>query len=564
MVVNSASRLYNDFGRYIQPYLDHFGLPYRRHDLGSSPLPPDVDRYALIVVGHGELDLTGSYLGRPGQQRLVAAVCDGSGLVNFDSVLATPSGQARYSYVQELFGFVYEGDPPGAVTSIQIQRGGLAAAITDRHACGEVISLFSAMSLQRLTPPAGADILATGEGYPFLVATICGNGRVVQWGSYAWTDTSVRGPLFGLDDLVWRAFAWAARKPFLMRGMPPFVTMRVDDVSGWGLKTGPSPLWWVRTACQYGFRPWLGLFIGELSRQGVDELKGYITTHQATASVHAFTWHSFFYFDHWNRKPFPDGVLADHFAQAKEWYGRHGDFPRSKVVLGHFYELGVNALDGLARSRVEFLGTAMDIGAPYDPPDGTPWLVAGPYRLHEEPRPANENRRPLHYADFLPVPTSLSHDRKFFNVLTEIRDNAGYEWAPDNDVPRTIERGVTQLRRALDSMVLATLFTHESDYVQHIRPDTWEAALAGVTAGIASYDPVYITLDEACRYLRALHTSHIETAEWDPQKRRLKIALTGRADVPTQMALFLDEELRPLCVEVPAFEGQTTMEYALE
>ena len=74
VVVNSASRLYNDFERYMQPYLDHFGLPYRRHDLASSPLPSDVDRYALIVVGHGELDVTGAYLDGPAQRRLVAAL----------------------------------------------------------------------------------------------------------------------------------------------------------------------------------------------------------------------------------------------------------------------------------------------------------------------------------------------------------------------------------------------------------------------------------------------------------------------------------------------------------
>ncbi len=564
VLVNSASRLYTDFECYIQPYLDHFGVPYRPHDLASAPLPTDAERYALIIVGHGELDVTGAHLDGAAQQRLVAAVRRGSGLVNFDGVLATPSGQPRYGYIQEVFGFTYQGGPPVAVTSIEIQRGGLSTAITVRHPAGESLPLFGGMSLPHLRPSDGVDILATGEGHPLLLATLCGKGRAVQWTSTAWAHTSVRGPLFGLDDLVWRGLAWAACKPFVMRGLPPLVTMRVDDVSGWGLKAGPSPLWWVSTACRYGFKPWLGLFIGELSWQAIEELKGYIAAGQATASVHSFTWYNFFYYDHWNRRPFSDALLADHFRQAEAWYTRHGDFPRSKVVLGHFYELGANGLERLARWGAEFLGTVMDVGAPYDPPEGTPWLVAGPYRKHEEPRPANETRWPLYYADFLPVPSCPSYGRRFFNVLTEIRDNAGYEWAPDNDVAGTVERGVTQLRRALDSMALATLFTHESDYIHRIRPENWEAALAGVTAGIARDDPLYVTLDEACRYLRALRTSRVEASRWDPQTQRLSITLVGQADVPTRIGLFLDEELSPSWIEVPAFEGRVTVEYTLD
>ncbi len=572
VLVNSASGPYSDFERYIQPYLDHFGVPYRQCDLAVSPLPADVDPYALIIVGHGELDVAGTHLDLAAQQRLVAAVRRGSGLVNFDGALATPSGQPRYAYIQELFGFDYEGNPPAVVSSIDIRGGGLAAAIVGRHAAPETLPLFSGMSLPRLKPPAEADILAAGEGHPLLLATTCGRGRAVQWGSYAWMKASVRGPIFGLDDLVWRGLAWAARKPFIMRAMPPFVTMRVDDVCAWGLKVrngkrapaGPSPLWWVETARQYGLKPWLGLFIDELSQQAVDQLKGFISAGQATASVHSFTDNNFFYFDHWNHRPFSDRVLADHFAQADAWYARYGNFPQSKVVIGHFYEIGVSALEGLARWGVEFLGTLMDVGKPYDPPDGTPWLAAGPYRLYEEQRPTAQTGRPLFYADFLPVPDCPSYSRRLYNAITEVRDNTGYEWAPDNDVPGTVERGLVQLRRALDSMALATLFTHENDYIQHIRPENWEPALAGITAGIASYDPLYVTMDEACQYSRALHTSRVESSHWDPKTRCLSTTLVGRADMPTRIGLFRDEELSPLWIEVPAFEDRVVVAHNLD
>jgi len=97
-----------------------------------------------------------------------------------------------------------------------------------------------------------------------------------------------------------------------------------------------------------------------------------------------------------------------------------------------------------------------------------------------------------------------------------------------------------------------------------MRPESWEAALGRVTAGIASYDPQYVTLDEACRYVRALHTSRVDTGTWDPQTRRLSITLLGRADVRTRMGLFLDQELDPFWVEVPPFKDEVRVAYTLD
>ena len=68
----------------------------------------------------------------------------------------------------------------------------------------------------------------------------------------------------------------------------------------------------------------------------------------------------------------------------------------------------------------------------------------------------------------LTVPGHPEFDGQFFNCVTEIRDDAGYEWYPSNDVACTIDRGTRQTKRALDSMALATLFTHD----QHISPIT--------------------------------------------------------------------------------------------
>jgi len=88
--------------------------------------------------------------------------------------------------------------------------------------------------------------------------------------------------------VLWRSLVWAARKPFALRGLPPLVTMRVDEVAGQGVLWQQSPLYWVHLANRHGFKPWLGLFIYNLTEPAVNELRDLIQRDQATAFPHAF------------------------------------------------------------------------------------------------------------------------------------------------------------------------------------------------------------------------------------------------------------------------------------
>jgi len=48
-------------------------------------------------------------------------------------------------------------------------------------------------------------------------------------------------------------------------------------------------------------------------------------------------------------------------------------------------------------------------------------------------------------------------------------------------------------KRALDSQVLATIFSHEW-YIAPVSTANWQAILQGVTNNLASYHPRYVTL----------------------------------------------------------------------
>jgi hypothetical protein len=220
--------------------------------------------------------------------------------------------------------------------------------------------------------------------------------------------------------------------------------------------------------------------------------------------------------------------------------------------VAHWYELGANTVAHMTdRWGVEFVGKIQDVDAPLR--DETPWLRLGPFRRYERPGsalfdPALRGDRPVYYADFVTF-----GGRRLFNCVTEIRDDAGYEWAPDTDVAATVGRGVRQLRRALNSMALAVLFTHETDFIHSIPPDVWDEELAGIWEGVRGYNPISMTLDDAVRYVRATRTARL-VATNDDGSGAIAATFAGRADVPTHCYVFVegDEGLTGTLAGVPA------------
>jgi fibronectin type 3 domain-containing protein len=545
VLVSSRSSYYADFQHFIKPYLDNFGIPYNVLDIATTSVPSTIGDAAIIIVGHRELDVNSSYLSSTEQGYITSAVNAGTGLVNFDNVLDN-GGTPLYNYVQTIFGFGFGGETNARNVTFPNPAGHY---ITQRHSSGETIETFRAMTLAGITLPSGVTSLVSSGSQPLLAVTTYGGGNAVQWGSYDWMSHDVKGPL-GLDDLAWRSIVWAARKPFVMQGMPPFVTMRMDDVSG--------PLWWVHTANEFGFVPWLGLFPDDIDNAEAADLSNLVNTGKATAAIHALGSgdSNFFYFDNNNETSFSDAVMAEHYAQVTAWFNSH-NIPISKYVVPHYYEIGANAFSGLQNWGVEFIGTMMDPGQYVYTAD---WMMKGPYRLYET-GPARNNYLNVYYADYMTIPGHPEFDGKFFNCLTEITDVTTYEWMGYDriGVNVAIEDGTKWLRRGFDSMVLATLFSHEYTFVNSMSQSSWRAVLQGITNNISSYDPIYVSMDYACQYVRAKYNTKITAYEYNPATQQITTTFSGQPDMPTKFYLFtkVNGNIQQDLVDVPQFNGLT-------
>jgi len=579
VLVNSQSAAYPDFQHFIRPYLGNFGVPYTVVDISSNAFGPTLTNYALVIIGHAQLDTNNVYLTAPAQSNLTFAISNGTGLVNFDNVLAGVSNAPLYAFEQAIFGFGYTNSVPGAsVVFPPTQPLSQMSYITSLHTTNQVLFLSNAvanssMSVAGLRLQSNATAVATCGNAPFLVTVKYGQGRAVQWASYAWMSSTIQGPVNGLDDLVWRGMVWAARKPFVMRGFPNLVTLRVDDVAG--------PFAWVHMATNAGFKPYLSLFTGDISSYAaslndgrIADLSNLTATASVTASMHAFSMNTneFFYFNHATESQWPDSVMASNYVLGTQWHQTNG-IPISKVIALHYAEIGTNAFNGLTNWGVQFVLINVVPGTVEYVTPGAPWLVGAPYRLYETPQVADTDM-PNYYADFLTVPGHPELNGKFFNAYCWIRNvgpNGVGEWGPsDTDVSGSILRGYNTLKRSFDSMTLATLLTHEWYIVNPgneaflFTSNHFQQILQGITNDLAPYNPVYVTLDYGCQYLRATRTSQLLTADLNPVTGQLSGSLSGSTDLPISVNVYTgaDNSITNTPGTVPVFSGSTNVALA--
>ncbi|MFY9152358.1 MAG: hypothetical protein WAO52_10105 [Prolixibacteraceae bacterium] len=562
--IDKSDSLSMDTKSYLLPYLEHFGISYEIADINAEKLSESADDYSLVIIGH-DMNLSGTAL------KLIRRIqSKGAGVVSFDPDWPSDNMDIPTTDSAKLIFFSTD------------------HYITALHEKTDTIKCSIKLPFRNISTDT-IKSLVFADGKPLLLVSANGLLKSVTYTSMEWMKSSFVGPMMGLDDCLWRSFVWAARKPFVMRSLPPLVTMRVDDVAGRGELMQKSPLYWINTANKYGFKPWLGLFIYNLNPTAIKELRGYLLNNQATASAHAFgrpnrvdisnkqtnsytgsnsiqtntnfyyapdalplrekTYDEFIYFDHQAGKPWSDEEAIRGLEAIDKWYSKNQPLPMSKYFLAHWYEMGSNIIPYISQKwGMEYIGINHPINEPYA--DNIPWIKGAPFKLYEKSGSVTSNDKAVYYAD-----TTTINGYKFFNCMTEIRDDADYEWAPDNQTEMSAAKGIRQLRRALSSMALAVLFTHETDYIYLIKPESWEGQIRLISEGIKDYNPMKLTMDEALKIVRAYKTSHLIESVFQKAGNNIDISLDGHTDTKTFVYVFTEgkETIQQRLVEIPEF-----------
>lgn len=571
IIVNSASVYYNDFLGYVEPYLQQSGVPLRivdrrLHRLSES----DIDT-PLIVLAHRDLTALGQSQWSEAETCLLQqALTEDVGVVSFDD---------DDSPIEPL----YEIRSPKNTSRTTLRFSDQPHYITLNHIPGEIMNLRNevlpeaAIEIPELVPSGDAEALLLADAVPYLLVQQVEKARIVQWVSSDWMRPDVRGPLWGLDDLLYRSLIWAARKPFVVRGLPRFLTLRVDDCVGDHGQYEGRVFEWVDIANRYGLKPWLGFFHESISENAVSKMKQLVADGKATAQFHGVNLFGTYYA---NGDPSLTGIRRT----IEQWFERHGGaFPLSSYFIPHAYDLSATALELLPELGVRF------VGMPYAANTGggaknrfNPWLQAGPFRKEQEgvdgtPWTGATFARPLHYADWYRPADDSDEDSKsrLFNVVTEVRDVNGYEWfnyvadsSQYSDVAEAISRGTRILRRCYDSNVLGNLFTHEDSwrgkFIANIAPQHWEQMIAGIVSNLASDQIRNVTIDEAAEYILALYQSAITQAALSGD--RVELQLDGASSCPTDLTVYGESQgiIRSNTLSIDPFDGRTEVSFALD
>ncbi|MGH7339034.1 MAG: hypothetical protein ACREKH_00945, partial [Candidatus Rokuibacteriota bacterium] len=237
-------------------------------------------------------------------------------------------------------------------------------------------------------------LLEDGDGAPMLVARRFGRGKVVQWlvSPKLWRRQYF-GHTFGLDDVWLRGLTWAARKPFVMKAMPPFVRFRFDDCQG--LWRDAADLRFVDVLNEAGHVPNLSFCIRSLTAEGAAKVSALHAAGQAEFSPHTLAPStSLFYGDEGGE--YSPARFRELFGEIDETLAKLGIRP-SRILSDHDHGWSANAIPGLVQRGITY---KMNITMP-----GEPWEA-----VHRDWHPAPYGS--MDYAfDFLPAPAE-----RFFAV----------------------------------------------------------------------------------------------------------------------------------------------------
>ena len=565
VVVDSRSEV--DFA-FVQPSvlaaLDHFGMPYQVVDLASGSVQGLTgDGQALVLLAQDHL---GSTLAESGSAALINAVAAGTGLVVLDHDL--PSYGLDFLRVLGIEPKVsnFEGVGMGVTSSLIV--GDASHYITSAQDAGREVALRKPIEICPVTTnDARASVLIrTGEGLPAVVATHCGRGRVVlsTFEPIIWDD-QVLGHVAGLDDVFWKSITWAARKPFIMTAMPPYVAIRIDDAKGdWQ----GEPFGYLDVIHEFGLIPNVGVFVDDVTHEGWARMKLLSLSREADFSPHALTYSDLIYFRRGSGE-YTSGEFEERARHVDSLFASHG-VQRSTTLNNHWLEVGRTSLPYLKATGQEFIMTSFLPGEPFE-------------GAHREWHPAP-------YGNITYVMDYLGADSNLFAVMAldlpwyaRIRMPDGRyrlsiatltDWdflvgntvfdgeSEANNVEAAAKALSRHLRKGLDSLFFGSTITHEY-MVACLSADEWRRIWSLALEDLRGYDPIFVDYDQVAKYARSQYDTDIAHVAYS--NGYLKLDVTGRSDVDLLLHVFDDagEGVLRRFVAVPAFHGTTSVQFTV-
>ena len=531
--------------------LQHFGFPFKIHDLAAGPLTADLlDGCAAVVIAQARLGESLSYE----ETELLAAGVEeaGMGLVSFDGEL-----RLYKPPLLRLFGLEVDRIP---MASDLLRMGNSDHFITWTQQAGSMVRLKRPVTIAKIRrvgrhvvelaqAAMGKDQLIFSrhnvpgtayepDQYPAVLAGVCGSGRAVQFACSPriWHQEFL-GHAMGLDAFFWRAIVWAARKPFVAQMMPPYVTIRVDD------GRGRHDFRYTEVMNRHGYRPMISCFLDLVPDEVVPFMRARYKAGQVDWDAHAFDYYRLIPFD-FGIGEYSDAELKEIFQRVDHWYDERGLKPPRRAAF-HWGEVGVRVLPYLKARGRTFVYSTYHLGQVKWERLFPNWWPYGLNSLFYDYIPED----PEMYNIGAMLPRHLVEPDVLTGCTTWAGDN------PTNDMDKAAERAAGSVRLALDSGFFSEITTHEQKFgvlsLEEI--NRWLALVAQRTGRFAIRG---VGHDEAAEYTRARDESWIAAAS-TPDGTSVCLSLDGKASVDQELAVFDNDGdgVVQRWESVPAFKG---------
>ncbi|MCM8784796.1 MAG: hypothetical protein NC827_01335 [Candidatus Omnitrophica bacterium] len=540
--------------------IEHLGFYYKIIDLSFERFfEREIENTNLIVIGQEGL---GFSLGKLETDILIKNLYSGVGIVIFDGYISSyPFDFLKNIKIEEFI--------PKRTSKIKLEKNSWICQGTynDEFELKNEIIFYSVKFDNR----AWKVFLYNEDGQPCGIYGRFGKGKIVLFLTSAglWQD-DVLGHTEGLDDVFFRSLIWASKKPFITKTMPPFITARIDDVSGSGSKVVKyketvERFKYVDILNRYKIVPNLGLFIDDIEKDDILSIREKYFEKQAEFSPHAFSdpvnKNEYPIYMKHNGQEFSDNELKENFNRVDIKFELFGIKP-SITLNAHFGEVGIKSLSYLKERNQNFLMNIIRVGKAYSDPKSHIWDL----------KPYNKINFSL---------SEIPEDNDFFNVLSlplKIEEKSSNEKNPDfdflykctnfwnennsTDTKRAIKRGIFQIKRGLENKFFGCLMTHEQR-ISFLKIEEWEEIIKGIINSIGMKNKIFKNYDYISLYAKNLKSISIEKIDFD---KNLEIILKGGTKINLYLYIFYDrdDEVIENFLEIPPFESYTKLNFKIQ
>ncbi len=307
------------------------------------PGPAILASVAAVLVAQDGLtgDLKESQL-----SSLLTAVEAGTGLVSLDGMLNTAADGYRAAVGVNLT------PAPRRAAATQLRIVAETGFVTQERPQPEVVWCRRPLRIIELgLRPNAVVYVSDDQDRPVMWSVRHGAGRVVQWSvsPLVWGQDTI-GFGFGLDDLLWRAIAWAARKPFATMPLPPYTRLRFDDCQG--LWRNAEDFAFVDVLNAHGHVPSLFVCLSSITDSGAARMRQLVAAGRAEFSPHVIRPDVGLYLGDATHT-YTKGEIQSNFREIDSHFSRWG-IPIAPVIADHNHEYSTLAVPEFARRGMRY------------------------------------------------------------------------------------------------------------------------------------------------------------------------------------------------------------------